>query len=332
MNKVKSLVSYRHPKTDEERLGVCINDSVYDFAAGCNSIGSGEVPSRMLEFVRNIEALRPHLQVLVEKKSEVESKLKRGDTLFALKDLKLLSPLTNPGKIVHTAGNFREHAREGKEGGWEFQIPPWISFLKSTSAIIGHEDDVLYPPITRKLDHEIEVAIIIGKQAKYVSEDDAWEHIAGFTVFNDITARDLQRKEMSSGLLNLGKNLDSFAPFGPAMVLPEDIGDVHNLAIELRVNGEPRQVSNTNRLSVRIPEIVSHWSVLTLNPGDIVTTGTVSGVAAFRPNPEAYFLKPGDVMEAEVQNIGVLRNGIIAEELSASDKAWLGRRSSLFES
>ena len=144
-----------------------------------------------------------------------------------------------------------------------------------------------------------------------MTKKQAWKSIAGFTVFNDITARDIQREEMKSGLLNFGKNLDTFALFGPCLVPKEDIGDIHKLKIECRVNGRPRQVSNTSHLSVSIPEIVQHYSWVTLYPGDIITTGTVSGVAAFRKNPEKFYLKPGDVLESEVQGIGVLKNYIV---------------------
>ncbi|MEM3074288.1 MAG: fumarylacetoacetate hydrolase family protein, partial [Nitrososphaerales archaeon] len=115
--------------------------------------------------------------------------------------------------------------------------------------------------------------------------------------------------------------------------LKEAIGDVHNLKIELRVNGDPRQVSNTNHLSVKINEIVSHWSVMTLEPGDIITTGTVSGVAAFRtPDPTPYWLKPGDVVEAEIENIGILRNPVVEDKLTPEQMEWLKRREHLFAS
>jgi len=144
--------------------------------------------------------------------------------------------------------------------------------------------------------------------------DSAWDALAGFTVFNDITARDIQSEEMKNGLLNFGKNMDTFAPFGPCFVPKDDIGDVHNLKIECRVNGQKRQVSNTNRLSVSVPEIVQHYSWVTLYPGDILTTGTVSGVAAFRKNPEKYYLKPGDTLESEIENIGILRNHIVDDK------------------
>ena len=193
-------------------------------------------------------------------------------------------------------------------------MPHWISFLKSPSTVIGNEGKVVHPKYTKMLDHEIELAIIIGKKSKHLTKESAWDAIAGFTIFNDITARDIQREEMKSGLLNFGKNMDTFGLFGPCFVPKEDIGNVHKLRIECRVNGDPRQVSNTDHLSVTVPEIVEHYSWVTLYPGDIITTGTVSGVAAFRKEPEKFFLKPGDVLESEIENIGVLRNYIVEEE------------------
>jgi 2-keto-4-pentenoate hydratase/2-oxohepta-3-ene-1,7-dioic acid hydratase in catechol pathway len=132
-------------------------------------------------------------------------------------------------------------------------------------------------------------------------------------VFNDMTARDIQRVEMKNGLLNFGKNLDTFAPMGPYLVTKDEINNPHNLKMELRVNGEVRQSGNTNRLSVTLQEIIEHYSWVMLEPGDIITTGTISGVAAFRENPEKYYLKPGDIVESEIESLGVMRNPVVGE-------------------
>jgi 2-keto-4-pentenoate hydratase/2-oxohepta-3-ene-1,7-dioic acid hydratase in catechol pathway len=232
--------------------------------------------------------------------------------IFELKDVKIDAPIPRPGKIIHTAGNFREHAKEASEAGWPFPIPQWISFLKSPDAVVGHDDKVIKPNFTKQLDHEIELAIVIGKKCKNISPASAKDFIFGFTVFNDITARDIQREEMKNGLLNFGKNLDTFAVFGPTLVPKEYIGDYHNLTMELRVNGDVRQFGSTSRLSVKIEEIVSKYSWVTLYPGDIITTGTISGVAAFRkPDPTPFFLKHNDLLESEIEKIGVVRNIIV---------------------
>jgi len=346
---MRQLATFVEPHYGHDRLGILLGDRIADaslaYAAFLAERGASspyeraavELPADMLAFLQRgdtaLRALDEVFAAAIRKVNSAAIRGARGESItFPLTEVRLRAPLPRPGKIIHTAGNFREHAREGSAGGWDFQIPPWISFLKCTSSIIGHEDEIIYPRLTSKLDHEIEMAIVIGKGGRYISAENAWEHIAGFTVFNDISARDIQRREMKSGLLNLGKNLDTFAPFGPYMTLREDIGDVHRLKIELRVNGDPRQVSSTDRLSVRVPEIVSHWSVMRLEPGDIITTGTVSGVAAFRPDPGPYWLKPGDVMEAEIENIGVLRNRVVADHLTTQEQEWLQRRESLFKS
>lgn len=343
----RKLVTYLHPHSGNARLGLLWKDSVVDLNtayAGILAQGGdshpeerarAELPPTMLEFLQTgnkaMEALN---KVISSLQADPEGRNILGTNgepaLHSISELKLQAPLPNPGKIIHTAGNFREHAREGSAGGWDFQIPPWISFLKAPSSIIGPEDSIIYPHLTSKLDHEIELAIIIGKPGRYIPAENAWEHIAGFTIFNDISARDIQAREMKSGLLNIGKNFDTFAPFGPCMTLRDDIGDVHNLKIELRVNGDPRQVSSTNKLSVKIAEIVSHWSVMRLEAGDIISTGTVSGVAAFRPDPTNFWLKPGDTVECEIENIGVMRNYVVADELTDDQKTWLKRRESLF--
>jgi len=345
------LVTYVEPFYRQERIGFLQDDKVVDvtlayalFLADEDypepyDLSSSVVPASMLGLLRggerSIQAVRDagkHVNALMQKNSELAGP--HGETMiFDVSAVKLKAPVPRPGKIVHTAGNFREHAKEGSAAAWEFPIPPWISYLKSPSAIIGTDEPIVYPRLTKELDHEIELAIVIGKGGRYIPEEKAWKHIAGFTVFNDITARDIQRNEMKNGLLNLGKNLDTFGPMGPCMTLRDDIGDVHNLKIELRVNGDPRQVSNTNRLTVKINEIVSHWSIMALEPGDIITSGTVSGVAAFRtPDPTPFWLKPGDIIEAEIENIGVLRNPIVKDTLTSEQEAWLKRRQSLFAS
>ncbi|MDA4128953.1 MAG: fumarylacetoacetate hydrolase family protein [Thaumarchaeota archaeon] len=328
------LVTFEEPHYHRERLGFLwdggtVVDANFAYARMLRNQGDdypqrladGLVPPDMIEFLRGGKRSMRAAQEAHEFADEYGASKLRGaneeQAVFKSSELKILAPVPRPGKIIHTAGNFREHAKEGSESGWEFPMPHWISFLKSPTAVVGQGAQVVLPRYTKMLDHEIELAIVIGKKSKLLTKKSAPEAIAGYTIFNDITARDIQREEMKSGLLNFGKNLDTFALFGPCFVPKEDIGDVNNLKIECRVNGDPRQVSNTNHLSVPIPEIVAHYSWVTLYPGDIITTGTISGVAAFRKEPEKYFLKPGDVLESEIENIGVLRNYIVADVAGA---------------
>ncbi len=240
---------------------------------------------------------------------------------LALSDVKLAAPII-PKKFFHTAGNFREHEEESKRVGWSHEIAPWIVFFQNVDAIIGPEEPVVYPDhLTSELDYELELAVVIGKAGKHFGPDEAVEYIGGFVIFNDVTARDIQREEMKSGVFSFCKAIDTFCPVGPWIVTPDEVGDPQDLAMELRVNGEPRQQSHSGRMSVTIPEIIAHYSAMGYSPGDIVSTGTVSGVAAFRADAEDYFLQPGDVMECEIENIGILRNPVISWEQAHGEPA-----------
>jgi 2-keto-4-pentenoate hydratase/2-oxohepta-3-ene-1,7-dioic acid hydratase in catechol pathway len=229
-----------------------------------------------------------------------------------LKDVKLRAPIV-PKKFFHTAGNFREHEEESKNVEWSHEIAPWIVFFQNVDAIVGPDEPVVYPEhLTSELDYELELAVVISKSGKWFSPEEAADYIGGYVIFNDVTARDIQRREMRSGVFSFCKAIDTFCPLGPWIVTPDEIPDPHDLAMELRVNGEARQVSHSKNMSVTIPEILSHYSPLGYSAGDVVSTGTVSGVAGFSDDPASLYLKPGDVMEAEIERIGVLRNPVIS--------------------
>jgi 2-keto-4-pentenoate hydratase/2-oxohepta-3-ene-1,7-dioic acid hydratase in catechol pathway len=231
---------------------------------------------------------------------------------FALGDVKLRAPIV-PKKFFHTSGNFREHEDESKVVNWSHEIAPWIVFFQNVDAIVGPDEPIVYPShLTDELDHELELAVIIGRSGKHFEEDEAADYVAGYTIFNDITARDIQRREMRSGVFSFCKAIDTFCPLGPWIVTPDEIADPHDLRMELRVNGEPRQESHSSRMSVTIPEILSHYSALGYSAGDVLSTGTVAGVAGFSPDAASLYLKPGDVMECEIEGIGVLRNPVIS--------------------
>jgi len=229
-----------------------------------------------------------------------------------LTEVKLRAPLI-PKKFFHTAGNFREHHEESKRVNWSHPVLPWIVFFQNIDAIIGPEDPIIYPEgMTNEMDYELELAVVIGKSGKFFSPEEAEEYIAGYLVFNDITARDIQREEMKSGVFCLSKSIDTFCPTGPWIVTPDEVGDPQDLNMELRVNGESRQSSHTGRMSVTVAEIISHYSAMGFSAGDIISTGTVSGVAGFSEDPASLYLKPGDVVEAEIEKVGVLRNPVIS--------------------
>ena len=231
-----------------------------------------------------------------------------------LSEVRLRAPII-PKKFFHTAGNFREHEEESKRVDWSHEIAPWIVFFQNVDAIIGPDDPIVYPEhLTEELDYELELAVVIKKAGKWFGPEEAEDYIGGYLIFNDITARDIQRREMRSGVFSFCKSIDTFCPIGPWIVTPDELGDPHNLKMILRVNGQDRQVSHTSGISVTIPEIISHYSALGFSAGDILSTGTVSGVAAFSDDPGSWYLKPGDVVECEIENLGVLRNKVISWE------------------
>jgi 2-keto-4-pentenoate hydratase/2-oxohepta-3-ene-1,7-dioic acid hydratase in catechol pathway len=229
-----------------------------------------------------------------------------------LAQARLEAPIV-PKKFFHTSGNFREHEDESKRVAWSHEIAPWIVFFQNVDAIVGPDEPVVYPEhLTEELDYELELAVVIGRAGKWFSAEEAMDYVAGYLIFNDITARDIQRREMRSGVFSFCKAIDTFCPLGPWIVTPDELGDPHELALELRVNGESRQVSNMSRMSTSVPEVLAHYSPLGYSAGDILSLGTVSGVAGFSEDPAAWYLKPGDVIEAEIERIGVLRNPVVS--------------------
>ena len=267
-----------------------------------------------IEGSRVVELDVPDMRTYYERGQVAEE---TGET-FALADVRLRAPII-PKKFFHTAGNFREHDDESKNVNWSHPVLPWIVFFQNIDAIIGTEDNIVYPhSITNEVDYELELAVVIGKAGKFFSPEEADEYIAGYLIFNDITARDIQREEMKSGVFCLSKSIDTFCPIGPWIVTPDEVGDPHTLAMQLRVNGEVRQKSHMSKMSVTVQEVLSHYSPMGFSPGDILSLGTVSGVAGFSDDPMSLYLKPGDVVECDIERVGVLRNTVVAADVPAA--------------
>lgn len=228
--------------------------------------------------------------------------------------LKLRSPILNPEKILCAAVNYASHGKEHNEE------PPEVPyfFAKFRNTIIGPGDPIIIPRISKKADWEVELAVVIGKRGKYITKDDAFEHIAGYTISNDVSYRDilfhegLKRKPLGLGLNWFqGKGLDGALPLGPWLVTRDELKDPQDLEISLSVNGVVRQRANTKEMVFGVDSLVEYLSQgLTLSPGDIISTGTPSGVAAFSGVP---FLKGGDVVEAKLEGVGTLRNPVVQE-------------------
>ena len=225
-----------------------------------------------------------------------------------------------PGKLITLARNYHEHVAE--HGLTHTGAVPSAS-IKASSSLTGPYDDIARPAAERQLDYETELAVVIGRRCKNVPQARAYEVIAGYTVLSDIVARQVLKIERAAGNQFLGKMFDSFGPLGPWLVTADEISDPMNLTIATRVNGETRQHSNTGSMIWKIPQLVAYFSQATLEPGDIISTGTPAGVAAGRkPHESPWYLRPGDVIECEVEGVGLLRNRIVEDASGPASWDW----------
>ncbi|MGH9185001.1 MAG: fumarylacetoacetate hydrolase family protein [Acidimicrobiales bacterium] len=220
-------------------------------------------------------------------------------------DLRLLAPLPRPGKLLFCGVNYASHKQENPSA--TLPSEPFF-FAKLPSAVIGPDEPIRIPSPQSQVDYEVELAVVIGKGGKGLRREGAAEHIFGYTVVNDVSGRDVQFKDNQ---ITLGKGFDTFAPMGPCIVTADEIGDPQALRVNAYVNGEQRQAEATANMLFPVDVVLEFVSrYITLEPGDIVTTGTPAGVGLFRSPPT--FLAPGDVVEVEVDAIGRLRNPVVA--------------------
>jgi acylpyruvate hydrolase len=273
-------------------------------------IAAALIPDDMKEFIRggmrSLEAARVALEYAGRKELELTG---LGMVVSEAK-ISYLPPVPNPGKIICPGMNFLEHAREVDPGTALPEFP--MGFIKVPSALVGNKRPVVVKSGVELVDYEVEMALVIGKKAKDVPEEKALDYVWGYSVFNDVSARAIQMKEMAKGVLLAGKNYDTFAPMGPYLVTRDEVANPGNLALSMKVNGKVRQQSNTDHMIFGVPKLISYWSgVMTLEPGDVIATGTPGGVAiAMKPDPTPFYLKPGDIMEAEVEGLGILANAV----------------------
>jgi len=234
----------------------------------------------------------------------------REPVFLPLADCRVYAPV-RPSKLIAVGRNYPGYTQfQGKAPG---KIP--TGFIKTLSSIAGPGRDIVKPRITQELDCETELAVVIGKRCKDVPEEKAWDVIAGYTIVNDITARDLGALEKQGGHMFLAKTFDTFAPMGPWMVTRDAIPDPMHLRIQTRVNGEPRQDGNTRDMLFNIPQLVAHFSQLTLMPGDVIATGSPGGGALANPD---WYLEAGDIIESEIEGIGILTNAVVDEPAPAT--------------
>ena len=267
-------------------------------------LAGGASPRHMIDLLERGEAWRRALEEILEAAaaSREASRLPQG-MFTPLEQVRLRAPVLRPGKIVCVGLNYESHRAEQ---GIKSPARP-VFFVKSGNTLCGPGDPIVLPPNSKEVDYEAEFAVVIGKRGKGIPEEKVFEHIAGYTVLNDVSARDMQ---FSDGQWFRGKSCDTFAPTGPSLVTTDEIPHPHSLRISLTLNGQTMQDSNTGDLIFKIPFLVSYLSQsLTWEAGDLLSTGTPSGVGHFRKPP--VYLQPGDTVSVTVEGIGTLTNPVV---------------------
>ncbi|XP_068130942.1 oxaloacetate tautomerase fahd2, mitochondrial-like [Hyperolius riggenbachi] len=285
------LVQFQSSSSAGQNIGLELDgDKIIDLNAFDPSL-----PCRMREF---LEAGESALQT-------ARRALDSNEHILSRSQLTMMAPITNPGKVVCVGMNYVDHCLEQNA-----PVPKEpIIFNKFPSTIIGPYDSIVLPSESKEVDWEVELAFVIGKKGKNIKEEEAMEHVAGFTVAHDVSARDWQLGKNGNQWL-IGKTFDTFCPLGPALVTKDSISDPHDLGIRCRVNGNIVQDSNTNQMVFKTEALIAWVSkFVTLYPGDVFLTGTPPGVGVFRKPP--VYLKTGDVVECEIDELGVIRNPVV---------------------
>jgi 2,4-didehydro-3-deoxy-L-rhamnonate hydrolase len=289
----------------EERLGLVLDDSILDLVEFARRAGGESA------FFRSMAAFLEAGEdgLVAARRVEREARqagLAQLNEVRPLARVRLRPPVPRPQKLIALGWNYREHV--GEQGGKVPDAP--LIFSKFPSAINGPDDPIVIPRGDPQVDYEVELGVVMGRRGRRIAEAAAYEHVAGYLVFNDVSARLWQ---FSDKQWTRGKSCDTFAPIGPWLTTKDEVPDPHNLAVETRVNGEIRQQSSTRYMVFRIPMVLAYISEsITLEPGDVIATGTPSGVGVFRKPP--VFLKPGDLVEMEIERLGRLRNPVVGED------------------
>jgi 2-keto-4-pentenoate hydratase/2-oxohepta-3-ene-1,7-dioic acid hydratase in catechol pathway len=297
------LVTYE--SSDGRRLGAVVEDTVLDLPRAAAAQGTS-LPDTMLDFIAAGPDVWGRARDLVASAGQGN----RPGQASALSDVKLLAPIPRPPKNVFCLGlNYSAHLEESNRASNRDLAPTVpVFFTKAVTSIVGPQDPILFDEsVSTRYDWEAELGVVIGRGGRSISREQAMEHVFGYTCFNDVSVRDVQNLHVQ---WFRGKSLDGTCPFGPWIITADEVPDPHKLKIECRVNGVVKQSSNTSMLINDIPECIYHLSNgLTLEAGDLISTGTPSGIGHAR-DPQEY-LRPGDVVEVDVEGVGVLKNSVV---------------------
>ncbi len=314
------LVTYQ--REGQSRIGAQLDGQVVDlnraYQAALHHAGNNDelavadlrVPPDMIGLLSGggtaLSAAQEALAFVRERLAAGDSPHDLAGIVHAIDHVSLLPPVLRPGKVICLGLNYRDHAAEA---GMAFPNYP-VLFHKVAGSLIGHGQPIVVPRISSRIDYEGELAIIIGRRGKYIAEDEAYSYIAGYTVANDVSARDLQFR---TSQWTTGKMLDTFGPLGPALVTRDEVADPNKLSIKTTLNGEVMQDGNTADMIFGVPHIVSYISAITtLEPGDVILTGTPAGIGNVRTPP--VFMQPGDTVSVEIERLGVLTNPLVGED------------------
>ncbi|MDT8319926.1 MAG: fumarylacetoacetate hydrolase family protein [Xanthomonadales bacterium] len=300
------LASFKLKSTGAATIGVVLDNGLIDLHAA----SGGQLPASMIDFLERGEDGFAAARAIVA----------AGEApRLGFDEIELQAPVPRPGKIMHTSCNFSAHLEElttweapewqsHNWGNFHFEHP--TGFLEAPSSVVPHDARVAVPHFTQQLDYEIEIGVIIGRKAFRVSREEALDYVAGLTIFNDLSARDIQAREHANKVILLGKSFDGSCPLGPYLVTMDEVGDPDDLKMVLTLNGEERQSSSTANMVYKIADMVAWWSNTTLEPGDVLTSGSPPGVIAGMQNP--VYLKPGDRIDCKVERLGTLTTHIVA--------------------
>jgi 2-keto-4-pentenoate hydratase/2-oxohepta-3-ene-1,7-dioic acid hydratase in catechol pathway len=315
------LVNYLF--SHQPRLGAVIGDWIADLNRAhhewlpTHRRGDGHLlPTTMLPF---LEAGREAMAAAREAVGLIERQINGGAAellrhqgiVVPLSGTTLLAPVPRPSKLIAAWVNYEEH---GKEATVQAPKNAPLFFTKWPTAVIGPGQPIVLPRISQKVDYEAELALVIGTKGKNIPAERAYDYVAGYTILNDVSARDFSLRELLGvpGPSDIQKSFDTFAPMGPCLVTTDEIPDPHALGIRLRIGDEVLQDDTTGSMIHRIPQIVAYLSsIATLEPGDVITTGTPPGVGFTRTPPR--WLRPGETVRVEIDRIGVLENPVVAE-------------------
>ena len=303
------LASFKIKSSGKATIGVVLADGGY---LDLNGATNGELPNAMISFLELGE------NAMTRARSLAATAVSGQSNVIPAADVELQAPVPRPGKIMHTSCNFPGHlselttwqAPEWQAHNWgDFHFDHPTGFLEAPSSVVPTNASVSIPHFTKQLDYEIEIGIVIGKKAFRVSREEALEYVAGLTIFNDLSARDIQAREHANKVILLGKSFDGSCPLGPHLVTLDEVGDVNNLGMQLTLNGQPRQTSNSGNVHYKIADMVAWWSNTTLEPGDVITSGSPPGVIAGSKDP--VYLKNGDRIDCNVEKLGTLTTFIV---------------------